>query len=74
MESLCCGTLIQGQVRTFFPPSHAASAAPFSLAATELGCKAGLTLSTLFMVIGTTMMALMPGYGTTGVAARPQSL
>jgi MFS transporter, MHS family, proline/betaine transporter len=33
------------------------------------GRKAGLTLSILFMVIGTTMTALMPGYATIGVAA-----
>jgi MHS family proline/betaine transporter-like MFS transporter len=33
------------------------------------GRKAGLTLSILFMVIGTTMTALMPGYATIGLAA-----
>src|SRR5216683_1106003 len=33
------------------------------------GCKAGLTLSILLMVIGTTMTALMPGYATIGLAA-----
>jgi MFS transporter, MHS family, proline/betaine transporter len=33
------------------------------------GRKAGLTLSILLMVIGTTMTALMPGYGTIGLAA-----
>jgi MHS family proline/betaine transporter-like MFS transporter len=33
------------------------------------GRKAGLTLSILLMVIGTTMTALMPGYATIGLAA-----
>jgi MFS transporter, MHS family, proline/betaine transporter len=33
------------------------------------GSKAGLTLSILLMVIGTTMTALMPGYATIGLAA-----
>src|SRR5271170_7541704 len=33
------------------------------------GRKAGLTLSILLMVVGTTMTALMPGYGTIGLAA-----
>jgi MHS family proline/betaine transporter-like MFS transporter len=33
------------------------------------GRKAGLTLSILLMVIGTTMTALMPGYATIGIAA-----
>src|SRR5271163_2505687 len=33
------------------------------------GRKAGLTLSILFMVIGTTMTAVMPGYATIGLAA-----
>ena len=35
----------------------------------RVGRKAGLTLSILLMVIGTTMTALMPGYATIGVAA-----
>src|ERR1700760_1135618 len=33
------------------------------------GRKAGLTLSILLMVVGTTMTALMPGYATIGLAA-----
>ena len=33
------------------------------------GRKAGLTLSILLMVIGTTMTAVMPGYATIGIAA-----
>ncbi len=35
----------------------------------RVGRKAGLTLSILLMVVGTTMTALMPGYATIGVAA-----
>lgn len=35
----------------------------------RVGRKAGLTLSILLMVIGTTMTALMPAYATIGVAA-----
>jgi MHS family proline/betaine transporter-like MFS transporter len=39
------------------------------IGAYRAGRKAGLTLSILLMVIGTTMTALMPGYATIGLAA-----